>query len=279
MEEWSRERIFQDLQDRIRKSKIRPGKISEEDIELVTKFAKKLIEQFDGFILSVVIFGSSVRNEATKESDIDVLVIVDDTNVPLTIETSGAWSLALGKILVELNAAKKLHVNTLGISDFFDGVRHADPIIINILRDGKAIIDTNIFSTFKRLLYLGRIRPTKESIDVHVKKALYFLKLVETHLVSSVNDIYWATIDAAHALLMYYDITPPSPSHVAMVFKTKLSKKIKIPKKYIKHVDEVYKIMREVIKGKKRKVDGKLVDRLKKQTVSFINWVSKKIKF
>ena len=49
-----------------------------EDLKLAQKFSTLLKSELGDFMLASVVFGSSVRRESTKHSDIDVLVVSDD---------------------------------------------------------------------------------------------------------------------------------------------------------------------------------------------------------
>jgi len=51
----------------------------EERIKVAKKFAEKALEKFGNLIKSIVLFGSSVREEFKEKSDIDILIIIDET--------------------------------------------------------------------------------------------------------------------------------------------------------------------------------------------------------
>lgn len=45
--------------------------------QLIEEFVQRLLEQFDGEVRSVILYGSKARGESTPDSDIDVLVVVE----------------------------------------------------------------------------------------------------------------------------------------------------------------------------------------------------------
>ncbi|MBN1328169.1 MAG: nucleotidyltransferase domain-containing protein [Candidatus Heimdallarchaeota archaeon] len=47
--------------------------------EIMKRIKNYLIETYDEKITRVIIYGSKARGEATKDSDVDVLVVVEDT--------------------------------------------------------------------------------------------------------------------------------------------------------------------------------------------------------
>ena len=66
------------LKERVELIKEKPGLLRTKDIELVYKFAGKLASKdyLGGIVQGVVLFGSVMRNEATKESDLDIAIFV-----------------------------------------------------------------------------------------------------------------------------------------------------------------------------------------------------------
>src|SRR3989338_6366856 len=61
------------------KDKEDKGVGKEEGIEILKKFSKAVLKKYGNLIRSIVLFGSTAREEWKGESDIDVFVIVDDT--------------------------------------------------------------------------------------------------------------------------------------------------------------------------------------------------------
>ena len=51
-------------------------------IEVLKKFTKMVLKKYGPLIRSIVLFGSTARQEFKGESDIDVFVILDDTRKP-----------------------------------------------------------------------------------------------------------------------------------------------------------------------------------------------------
>jgi len=52
----------------------------------------------------------------------------------------------LGKLIQENPYAKALHINTVKLSTWWDDMMKGDPVVINILRYGDALIDFGVFS-------------------------------------------------------------------------------------------------------------------------------------
>lgn len=56
--------------------------------QLVNQIKKCLIKEYGEKIKQVIIYGSYVRGESTKDSDIDVLVVIDNSLNPFEVRKS-----------------------------------------------------------------------------------------------------------------------------------------------------------------------------------------------
>jgi len=215
----------------LKKQKVGVASYKKEDFDIAYEFSKKIYEEMKDLVKATVLFGSSAR-KTSSQGDIDVLVIIDDLTVRLTPELTEAYTLITEKIIAE--TSNMLHITTLKLTAFWEYIRSGDPVIINMLRDGIALLDTGFFEPIQVLLKQGRIRPTHESVWAYFAKAPSTLYNSKWHLLQATIDLYWAVIDAAHAALMKLGEIPPTPEHVAdmmqihMVNKGLISKKLSI---------------------------------------------------
>lgn len=170
------------------------------DVDIAYRFANEIYKEMGGLIRAVVIFGSSARKKTTIKSDIDILVILDDLTISMSREVVEAYRIIVNKTIVKVST--RLHITTLRFTTFWDYMRNGDPVGINILRDGVALIDSGFFDPLQALLKKGKIRPTSESIWSYYIRAPNTLHNSKWHLIQATLDLYWAVIDAAHAALM-----------------------------------------------------------------------------
>ena len=54
--------------------------LTDKEQQVATEFAQEMHKRFDGQVVSIVLFGSRARGEASLDSDMDVLVIVSDAS-------------------------------------------------------------------------------------------------------------------------------------------------------------------------------------------------------
>jgi len=56
--------------------------------ELVNQVKSHLIERYGDKIREIILYGSHARGEATKDSDIDLVVLIDDSINPSNVKRS-----------------------------------------------------------------------------------------------------------------------------------------------------------------------------------------------
>lgn len=254
-------------------------KYPSEEIEIARKFTQKIYKEFGSFIKAVVMFGSHAKQAThghahpTKKSDIDILVITNDVSMALTNEVVEAYKIIMQKHIQKISP--KIHLTTLTFTHFWDIVRNGDPLAINILRDGFALLDTGIFDPLQMLLYQGKIRPSWESIWTYQQRAQNSLQNSRWHLVQATIDLYWSVVDAAHAALMKIGEIPPSPSHIADIMDKKMYKTKMIPKKYVTIVRDFHSIAKHILKREIKDIDGVHYDRYYRDAKDFVQVMRK----
>ncbi len=251
----------------LKKQKISVAEYKKEDFDIAYEFSKKLYEEMKDFVKATVLFGSSARKTASQ-GDIDVLVIIDDLTVRLTPELTEAYTLITEKIVAE--TSNMLHITTLKLTAFWEYVRAGDPVIINMLRDGIALLDTGFFEPIQVLLKQGRIRPTQESVWSYFAKAPSTLYNSKWHLLQATIDLYWAVIDAAHSALMKLGEIPPIPEHVANMMQIHMVNTGLIDKKYAVTMRKFYNLSKKINHREIKEISGRDYDSYYKEAQDFV---------
>ena len=229
---------------------------------------KKIYDEFGTFLKAVILFGSTARKEPSK-GDIDILIVVDDTAVTMSAELVETYRIIIEKVISQVSA--KLHVTSLKLTSFWEYVRAGDPVAINILRDGVALLDTGFFDPLRALLARGRIRPGQEAIWTYFERAPRTLHNARWHIMQAVLDLYWATIDAAHAVLMSIGEVPPSPDHVADMIEKRLVNEKKVPKKYANIMNNFYDLQKKILHREIKEISALEFERYHKEATDFVN--------
>jgi predicted nucleotidyltransferase/uncharacterized protein (UPF0332 family) len=249
------------------------SKYNKGDLDLARDFSRRLYRELGNFLKAVIIFGSVAKKTETGKSDIDLLIVVDDITMRMTPEVVEAYRVITEKTIGE--TSKRLHVTSMKFTAFWEFVRAGDPVAINVLRDGIALIDSGFFDPLQVLLYQGRIRPTPESIWTYMSRAPKTLHNSKWHMSQATVDLYWAIVDASHAVLMYMGYIPPSPEHIGDLLREKLVKPKLLESRYAKTAEEFYKLMKMITHREIKEVTGQQFDIYFKEAEDFVERMKK----
>jgi len=245
------------------------------DVEIASEFAKQVHKELSGMVTAVILFGSAFRKKSPKKSyDVDVMIILDDVRISMSADVVQTYRIIIQKIISEV-APKRLHVQILHLSAWWGYVRAGDPVAINVLRDGIALVDTGWFDPLQALLDEGKIRPSEEAVWTYMNMAEASLYRSENHLVNAAMDLYWAVIDAAHAALMSANIVPTNPKNVADTLREVFVGKRELDEKHARTMDLFYSVSKEIVHKKLQKVEPKDFKKYKELASEFVKAAKK----
>lgn len=259
----------------VKQAREKLSSVALKEIPIIYDFTAKVVKMFGSFIKSVVVFGSFAKGDISEESDIDLLILIDDASIGLTPEIIAFYNKELDKLLRQEGSRLKFHITTASISEFWDSVRRGDPLIIAILREGIPIADAGFFSPIKRLLQQGKIRPTPEAIELSVNRALFHLDDYSILTLSAINALYWAAIESAHAALMTVGSTPASPNHIIDEMKSKLVGKSLATEDNVKTFEGLYEEMKKIVHKQKFEESADEMRYWKEKTTKFVETMKK----
>jgi len=184
--------------------------------DIAMDFAVKAYKKFDKLIKSIVLFGSVAKRKIDSGSDIDIILILDDASVKWDQELT-AWYRQELEGIMKVNPYKvDLHINTVKLTTWWSDLLRGDPVVLNILRYGEAMIDmAGFFNPLKYLLLEGKIKPTPEAIYSCLQRAPIHIARSRAAELGAVEGLYWSMVDSAHAALIAANVVPPSPEHIA----------------------------------------------------------------
>lgn len=249
------------------------------DRDIAEDFSTKVYSKFDQIIKSIILFGSTVKETQTPESDIDLIIIVDDVSVKWDEELIAWYREELGKIIENNPYIRQLHVNTVKLSTWWDDLMKGDPVVMNVLRYGETIIDYGgFFKPLRVLLKEGKIRSTPEAIYNLLQRAPNHMTRARQAMLSSIDGLYWTLVDSAHAALIAADIMPASPEYVAQVLTETFVKTNRLNKKYIKIYEEIHGLAKGIVHGTITHFEPKHLDDWFKQTDAFLGEMARLVK-
>ena len=157
---------------------------------------------------------------------------------------------------------KQFHVQTYILTDFWEAVKDAHPVMFTFIRDGVPLYDRGMFMPWRLLLKMGRIRPSPEAIDMQMDVGEKMLERTRFKLLSVVGeDLYYAILNPAQAALMLYGVNPPTPKETISLMRDIFVKKEKLfMEKHVKLLEDVRGFYKNIEHGKLKEVSGKQID-------------------
>ncbi|MEM5812779.1 MAG: nucleotidyltransferase domain-containing protein [Candidatus Aenigmatarchaeota archaeon] len=229
--------------------------------KLAQMFCDAIIKKYKKIIKAVVVFGSVVRGDLTEKSDIDVLVIIDDTIARFTPEMREAFDIKLYDIAK--NISEDISVQPAWtLTEFWDMARIGHPLLYTIVRDGWALYDTGFFIPVRKLLERGKIPHTIEAVELLMESAPKKIARVENvKLYMIAEDLYYAMLNASQAVLMYLGKESPRPKEAVKNVKEYLLSNKLIEKKYVNYLEKIIKFRKDVEHKKIKNISGEKLDK------------------
>lgn len=250
-------------------------KIKKEKIKLAQKYTDEVVKKFKKVVKAVVLFGSFTRKDFKETSDIDMLVIIDDTTARFTPEMKEGFDNKLHEIGKDIS--KDISVQpSWTLTEFWDMARVGHPLLYTIVRDGWALYDTGFFIPVRKLLEAGKVPHTLEAIELLMHGAPKKIERVENaKLYMIAEDLYYAMLNSSQAVLMFMGRNSPSPKHAPQDVKEYLVNTKMLNQKFLKSLEEVIEFRKDVEHKKTKKVSGEKLDELIKKTSEYVGEMQK----
>ena len=239
-------------------------------------FATKVYKRFNKIIKSVVLFGSTTKQTSVAGSDIDIIIIIDDVSINWDQELIAWYRQELDNILKRNPYKSSLHINTIKLSTWWGDLMRGDPVVINVLRYGEAMIDlAGFFEPLKFLLIKGKIKSTPEAIYSCLQRAPSHIVRSKVSELNAIEGLYWAMVDSAHAALIALNVLPPSPEHVPINLKETFVNAGKLKMKYVVWYRDLLLLHKKISHGEIRDLKGVEIDAWQEKTEEFLKVMAK----
>ncbi|MEK6898743.1 MAG: nucleotidyltransferase domain-containing protein [Nanoarchaeota archaeon] len=231
-----------------------------------------VLRKFEKYVASYVVGGSLVRGTADADSDVDTFVIIDDTDVKKMPRLQLKEKLRgfIQDYIREANAyagvKNILNVQVYLLTEFWESVKDANPVIFTFIRDGVPMYDRGTFLPWKLLLKMGKIKPSPEAVDMFMKYGDQNESLVKRRMIDGMIDIYWGVVTPTQALMMLAGEAPPAPKTLVADVKRLFVDKEKImAMRELKILEKVVKYYKDHEHGKLESMKGAELDILLKE--------------
>jgi len=252
-----------------KKKKEKKPKTQKEIEKDVNKLKDRILEKYGKLIKCVIMMGSVARGEFKSKSDVDVFLVVDDTEKDITPGEKGEIDDTLEKMANEINSDISIQPSYT-LTEFWDYARVCHPIIYNFIKEGKAVYDAGFFMPIKKLLEMGKIPATREAIESYMEGAPKKLMRAKTvKLLMLAEDCYYAMLNTAQAVLMFMGLEPPVPNKAYDEVKKYLVDPGILEQQYADWLKEIIEVRKKIEHKELMDVTGTFVD----------EWIDKADKF
>lgn len=241
------------------------------DTDIAIDFGAKAYELFGRLVKSIILFGSVQEKKIQHNSDIDLIVIIDDASVKWDQELIAWYREELDKLIKSNPYMGNLHINTIKLTTWWDDLMKGDPVVLNIIRKGQPVIDhAGFIEPLKYLMLQGKIKSTPEAIYQCMQRSPGHLARSRAAELSAIDGIYWAMVDSAHGALMAANYFPPSPEHVPIDLKEAFVDKGNLKMKYVLWYKEIYDLHKRIDHGEILDLKGVEIDHWQKRADEFL---------
>ena len=226
-----------------------------------------------------------IRGEANPESDIDVSLVIDDTDVTKT--TSNELVMRLRDISAKfareaersVGINGKLNVQVWILTKLWEGLRRAEPVYYTTIRDGVPLYDRGMFAPWKLMLRKGLLTPSPEAIQKYIKDGRSYLDRIKIKYRDiAIEDLFWSTILPAQGVLMLLGVPPGSPNHIGGQLREHMVKEGYLEERYVKSWDKIHKLRKDVEYRKVKEVNIDTLSKHYKLAVEFVERIEKAYK-
>ncbi len=251
-----------------KKEEKKPKTKAQIDKEL-DKLKNKILEKYGDRVKCIIMMGSVARGEYKSKSDIDVFIVIDDTEKEIPPEEKNEIDETLEKMATEISEDISIQPSYT-LTEFWDYARVCHPIIYNFIKEGKTLYDAGFFMPIKRLLDMGKIPATREAIESYMEGAPKKLMRAKTvKLLMLAEDCYYAMLNTAQAVLMFMGLEPPVPNKAYDEIKKYLVDPGILEQQYADWLRDIIEVRKKIEHKELMDVTGAYVD----------EWIDKSDKF
>jgi predicted nucleotidyltransferase len=188
------------------------------EIKLLAGHAQAMANQFAGELSTYALVGSRVRDHYSPQSDIDLLVIFDDTGrgeagaIERKQQILDTLCDTMKPRCEQSGITRKISFAVYRMTDMCAAIHDSRPILVTMVADGVPLLDTGLFTAWQRVIARGKMPPSKFASESLLTAATQRLCEAEEKLSSALaDDAYYAVLNSVHALLMAWGEPPPIP--------------------------------------------------------------------
>jgi predicted nucleotidyltransferase len=217
-------------------------KSQERRFEAVEEFSDKLKEKLGEKVKVVAVWGSVPKGEHGVDSDIDTLVVLDDTKLKGDVPDDAKKKIRRKVTSLANETDERITIQYFPfLTEFWDSLRKGEPLAIEAVRNGEPVYDSGIFMPAKRLLERGKISGTQESVKKRLKMGAAGYKKAEKNFRSSIpHKLEQVMANAGQAPIMLVGKQPPAKEKVPETLREMFVEKDILEEEYVDIAQDLY---------------------------------------
>lgn len=209
------------------------------------------------------------------DDHLPLFVYFDDLTGDLTDEKIKKYVTNAKRLIKKHDAMIQLH--PIKLSEHWSLFSEKNESYLNHIRYSIVLGDKGFLEPVAELLATGRIRPSMEALNMYYAKSGVTLKNSQKHVLQAVVDLYWAVMDASHALVMHSGKLPPKPGDMADVLEETFVARRTLEPKHSQTVRTLYELYKQIEHRSITQLPGKRWDALLKDSQAYLAKVKKLI--
>ena len=240
-------------------------------MESAEEFADQLVEKLGDKVKCVAVWGSVPQGEHGYDSDIDTLVILDDTKLQKDVPQDARNKIRSKVTQLAKDTDERITIQYFPfLTEFWDSLRNGEPLAIEAVRNGEPVFDVGIFMPAKRLLERGKISGTQESVRKRLKLAAGGYKKAENSLRSSIpHKLEQSMANAGQAPIMLAGKQPPAKEKVPDVLEDMFVENEMLEEEYVEKGRKIYDFA-DMGEKESQNVTGEMVEEHLQMTDDFV---------
>jgi predicted nucleotidyltransferase len=251
-------------------------KSQERRMESAQEFSDKLLDKLGDKVKVVAVWGSVAKGEHGHDSDIDTLVVLDDTKLQKDVPDDAKKKIRKKVTDLAKETDDRITIQYFPfLTEFWDSLRKGEPLAIEAVRNGEPVYDTGIFMPAKRLLERGKISGTQESVKKRLKLGAAGYKKAEKTMKSSLpHKLEQAMANAGQAPIMLSGANPPPKEKVPEKLEEMFVEKDMLEEEFVEIAEELHDFGNLGEKNPEE-VTGEKLDEMMDKTDDFVRRMHK----
>ncbi len=249
-----------------------------EALGLAKRLSERLRQRYGALVKAIVLSQPQHigYHHADPDAPLGITVILDDVSKELTKEKIDEY-VSAGQIIIS-QISSRLKIKSVRLSQFYEGVQSLKSESIELLRNSVVLHDKGFVTPMQLLLHEGRIKPTYEAMGVYFARTQLTMRNSKDHVLAACVDLYWAIIDAAHAILMQHGVLPPSPREVAQLIRNTIVPKGTLADADCRVIEEMVDLYKAIMHKQITSIDGHAYDVYQKKVQAVVSRIKQRLR-